>query len=222
MSEISEELIVEGFWDQQIDPRLRAAIEHVLREVDHLRNELRRREDGCRLCGRLRHVNGSIAVDITRSPQSELERAVICNECIDELFRHLWDAYPDRNSTWYEIKSDSNYGNKHQHILRMANAIIQKINTPLEEPPVSDLYFARSLLGGELIKIGISRDVPRRLAALSAEPIAVAEGKGYLEKLIHDKFKESRVHGEWFHPTEELLKLIEKYRDPELNLVSSL
>jgi hypothetical protein len=79
------------------------------------------------------------------------------------------------------------------------------------------VYFLKAE-GLGLIKIGIAADVASRLAALqtgspdnlvllgvirSADPRA-------LERHLHEEFGASRVRGEWFEPTPELIARIEQ------------
>lgn len=74
----------------------------------------------------------------------------------------------------------------------------------------SFVYIARSLLGSDLIKIGISTDVPGRMKALQAEAVVVFPGGRREETDLHSRFASSREYGEWFAPTPELLGLIEE------------
>jgi hypothetical protein len=77
---------------------------------------------------------------------------------------------------------------------------------------MTDLYFIRNPLVG-YIKIGISSNVPQRLKALefscgmSLELLRVIPNQGIAESCLHDLFAESRIKGEWFSPTAELVEL---------------
>lgn len=74
------------------------------------------------------------------------------------------------------------------------------------------------------IKIGMTRKLHKRLAHLQVNnPIelcvlgAIPTNKPRdLERDLHRKFSESRVSGEWFSPSEELLDFI-KYHVPEVH-----
>lgn len=76
----------------------------------------------------------------------------------------------------------------------------------------SDLYFILNPSLG-IIKIGIAADVKSRLSGLECscgvplEVLRVVKGGAELETPLHDIFGASRLMGEWFHPTEELLAL---------------
>lgn len=112
-------------------------------------------------------------------------------------------------------------GNKHQQGGFMwtdagANRIIAEPFVVLHPKSV---YFIRGQVTG-LIKIGKANNVSRRFCALqSASPdtlilvasITFEDGRKATDKEIqlHQWFAEFRHHGEWFHPNEELNKLIE-------------
>lgn len=65
------------------------------------------------------------------------------------------------------------------------------------------LYFMQSDITGS-IKIGRSNDPDRRLKDLQTgnpnkiKLVAIIEGKGYLEKKLHERLKEHRLRLEWF------------------------
>ena len=86
----------------------------------------------------------------------------------------------------------------------------RKGNTMYSEPYI---YFLQGEFTG-LIKIGFSSNPKRRLEVLSAgssEPIrflAVTRGDQDLENLLHQRFRDARVHGEWFLPTLKLTRFI--------------
>ena len=81
------------------------------------------------------------------------------------------------------------------------------------------LYFIECGQDGP-IKIGIASCVFSRLASLqSSNPhplqcLVAVERKvaKFLEADLHDRFAESKIHGEWFEPTPELRTLIEAFR----------
>ena len=63
------------------------------------------------------------------------------------------------------------------------------------------------------IKIGISHDVNSRLKGIqSSEPLkllaVIKQGGKDLERRLHQKFQDLRVHGEWFKPDPQLLEYI--------------
>lgn len=78
------------------------------------------------------------------------------------------------------------------------------------------VYFIQAISGGP-IKIGVGRDPASRLLALQpGNPeqlriIGVIRGGGFVrERDLHVRFRASRMYGEWFKPTPELLAVIEK------------
>lgn len=76
------------------------------------------------------------------------------------------------------------------------------------------VYFIRSSAGP--IKIGIARDVHRRLMELrNSSPVsldlAACTGGGFAaEQAYHRQFSEHRLHGEWFAPHPDILAEIER------------
>jgi hypothetical protein len=78
------------------------------------------------------------------------------------------------------------------------------------------IYFAARSDG--LIKIGTSSDPARRVQALSTGAgeslalVAVVDGGRARERALHERFADTRVHGEWFSPSPELLEFIEGAR----------
>lgn len=84
---------------------------------------------------------------------------------------------------------------------------------PFDFGPDGFVYFIQSETGP--IKIGFGR-VPRarfqNIQNMSPVPLklmATETGVRHRERQLHWKFRESRLHGEWFEPTEELLKYID-------------
>lgn len=81
------------------------------------------------------------------------------------------------------------------------------------------VYFIQAVSGGP-IKIGVGSDPASRLLALqpgNPEQLRIAgviRGGGYArERDLHTRFRASRLYGEWFEPTPELLTLIESEAD---------
>lgn len=80
--------------------------------------------------------------------------------------------------------------------------------------PTTYVYFLRAAESGR-IKIGKTVNVQKRLASLRGASSGalellgyVAESAGCTERDLHARFSESRTHGEWFEPTDELLAFI--------------
>lgn len=84
-----------------------------------------------------------------------------------------------------------------------------------KQSPPKSVYFIE---GGGLIKIGVAFMPEWRmeqLQAMSPVPLtllAIAPGGYELETKLHLKFAKSRVHGEWFRPTQELADIIKEYK----------
>lgn len=80
------------------------------------------------------------------------------------------------------------------------------------------VYFVRMVTGEGPIKIGTSRDVEKRLAAISwgspypIELLAVTPGSHVLEHAYHDRFAAHRMSGEWFKPVAEILGEVAELR----------
>lgn len=83
---------------------------------------------------------------------------------------------------------------------------------------VREIYFVRAETMG-FIKIGVTNDSARRLSSIQTfSPdrlvlmgVLVCPHWGETEAWVHNKFREHRVHGEWFRPAEELLAFIAEY-----------
>lgn len=84
----------------------------------------------------------------------------------------------------------------------------------LHNEPYSRVYFLRGVDTGR-IKIGTAMEPAKRLASLQTgcserlEIVATVAGDASLERRLHERFKQSRMHGEWFHPTTELVAFID-------------
>ena len=76
------------------------------------------------------------------------------------------------------------------------------------------VYFIKSGATGS-IKIGVSKDPLRRLADLQnasgeeLELIGVIKGNRNREKALHERFAHGNVRGEWFTPSDDLMREIQ-------------
>lgn len=84
----------------------------------------------------------------------------------------------------------------------------------------STVYFIQAAPGWP-IKIGLSYNVSRRVTALrmncglDLQVLGVMDdGTRDMELMIHRRFREHRLVGEWFKPVDDLLKYIEKNARP--------
>lgn len=74
----------------------------------------------------------------------------------------------------------------------------------------------------EVVKIGVTTRLKSRMSALrNSSPIpiklfAVAFGSSDIEPCLHDRFAESRLHGEWFKLTDEINDCIESIKNNDL------
>jgi len=80
------------------------------------------------------------------------------------------------------------------------------------------IYFIEAL-GQDLIKIGHSYRIKKRLSALGAGPwqldllLAVRETETLTELVVHNMFYSTRVKGEWFKDTPELRTYIDELKE---------
>ena len=96
----------------------------------------------------------------------------------------------------------------------IAATIREKRNWNPEKPYVNRVHAVRA---GNFIKIGASCNVPQRMGNLQTASahelslIGVLYGGMHLERLLHERFREHRVRGEWFtlRVLPDLLELIE-------------
>lgn len=83
---------------------------------------------------------------------------------------------------------------------------------PTKPPPRPVVYFFRA---GEFIKIGKSTSWRDRLASIQTGsahtivPLLVLPGSRRLERQLHIQFKQSHIRGEWFRPSDDLIRFIE-------------
>lgn len=69
---------------------------------------------------------------------------------------------------------------------------------------------------GTAVKIGIAKDVGKRLAGIQTHcpflvsVLAICEGGRKQEREYHRRFAAHRLHGEWFSPTPEILAEIDR------------
>lgn len=82
------------------------------------------------------------------------------------------------------------------------------------------IYFLRSSCANGFIKIGLARDLWQRIDALQPgspyqlKLVRVLPGGRAEERALHERFRSAHYRGEWYRPTEELLRfLITSRRD---------
>ncbi len=83
------------------------------------------------------------------------------------------------------------------------------------DPRTMSIYFIQPVGGGP-VKIGSAKSVRERFwniqtcSPVILRVLATIPDKNFrYERELHDRFAASRLHGEWFHPTPELLDFVE-------------
>lgn len=90
---------------------------------------------------------------------------------------------------------------------------------PAQQFPQRFVYFIQAEQGGP-IKIGVCRDPHARLASLqTCNPLklrilGVVEGVEKDERRLHRRFAATRLQGEWFEPSGELLEYVAIHAGP--------
>lgn len=84
---------------------------------------------------------------------------------------------------------------------------------------MSSVYFIRCTASG-LIKIGLSENPWKRLSKMQSdspgqlEMLGVVGGDIVTEAELHDRFSASRLRGEWFNPTDDLVAFVQDLPAP--------
>jgi len=120
----------------------------------------------------------------------------LCEEHLGAVAQHI--ASPDGyRALWGQATS------KAAQRLQTEGSYVQP------EPKPTQVYFLRR---ETLIKIGYSNTPARRAQQLNAELLATIPGGAEEERELHRRFAAHWVHGEWFHPTSELIASINVLR----------
>jgi len=88
-------------------------------------------------------------------------------------------------------------------------------------------FIGAKLARGQLVKIGITNNVERRLRQLQAySPVplsifATRVGGETLERELHSKWQRQRAHGEWFRLTDALIREIASLASPTPEITPS-
>jgi len=99
-------------------------------------------------------------------------------------------------------------------VLGVVPARGEVVNLDGEPYVVYERGFALATASGSAIKIGVTGDLAKRLITLRAghhEPldvVAVLPADWTTERTVHGYFQASRVRGEWFRPTGDILEFI--------------
>lgn len=95
----------------------------------------------------------------------------------------------------------------------------QTAHIPRDKMKADRVYFIQS--GNGPIKIGWSNGIEQRLATLqmgNPEKLTILRqfrGDIWEEKALQRKFKNFKIHGEWFTPTQEILDFIKNTKDED-------
>lgn len=127
----------------------------------------------------------------------------------------LWVGKSDRTGTKSVIKKPvpSNYVPMQLEALGFEHLSVRKWKIDLVERNACNVYFVQAKNNG-LIKIGFTSNLKSRLSDLSSmspvplELLAFTEGDCNLERELHSTFANHRSHGEWFYPSDELIRFI--------------
>lgn len=92
----------------------------------------------------------------------------------------------------------------------------KEVKSRIHTNPEKAVYF---IVVGDTVKIGISKDISKRLASLKTglsspiDTVYVEENAGRLsESALHAKFHSHRLHGEWFSLSDEIKEFIAECR----------
>lgn len=119
---------------------------------------------------------------------------------------------------WIKVNSERQNGHKNQ---RRSNKKPDQTN-PFMRPKDTRqaVYF---MLVGDTVKIGISRNLNRRIkefkVAISApiDAVYVESGVHFTEKELHERFAQHRLQGEWFSLSDEIKGFVDDcFRDAML------
>ena len=163
------------------------------------------------------HTEKSISYAIWRS-QDKLVHYRFGKNFLDvlknEICKYSWGTSDSRWDRYWEKKLEKDKAKK------MAYKLQEKQNEEAEkfkqEFP-GYVYFTQGESGGA-VKIGYTTNPESRLKTLQTsypdilKILCLIPGDEKTEKEYHEKFKDIRLNGEWFKPTEEILKEIEELK----------
>ncbi len=105
--------------------------------------------------------------------------------------------------------------------LHVQDAIRDRFPEP-SGPPLPGQSVVYFICSGDLIKIGTTTCLPERLQAIQTsspdapEILLVVPGGLTEEKQVHALFREDRVRGEWFRPSQRLIQFIDDRADQDI------
>lgn len=152
-------------------------------------------------------------LDIKRLAESKLQR---CTKCVRIKTFKEFSSRVGRNSNNLDSycrdcrnQAQQNYRGSNQEIYRQAS-----LDYHNQTKHTTLTYFVQGL---DLVKIGGTNNLPRRLSALQCGSPVLLELLGVTdvpEATLHNQFKNLRHHGEWFNLNNELQQFIETYAKP--------
>jgi hypothetical protein len=141
----------------------------------------------------------TIAVDSGRFCDAEVPADAPISACR----RHMASAYLYMENLLAIANTQRDYGMSPAERVR----VIQANQLPQPEPRVYYILF------GDRVKIGTTNNMEARMANLPHDKILGWEpGGSDVERKRQDQFRLSRIHGEWFGATDELLRHAESCR----------
>jgi hypothetical protein len=90
---------------------------------------------------------------------------------------------------------------------------VARLDKPVRLP--TDLYFIQTDCPEGHIKIGIASDVARRMGKMQMDCpyglklLKIVKDAAHMEIQLHQQFASSRIRGEWFRKSPELMKVID-------------
>ena len=131
----------------------------------------------------------------------------------------LWFSNSDRAGTKSTTKKPVASGDVSLQLeaLGFNHLSVKKWKLNLSKKTSCSVYFLQAKDNG-LIKIGFTSNLKSRLSDLSSmspvplELLAFTDGDCNLERELHSTFSNHLSHGEWFHPSDELIKFIESIK----------
>lgn len=142
----------------------------------------------------------------------------------NEILKYSWPSGDPRWTTYWKKRNEEERAKKisekirQQQIAENRRLGVEKAKeTRRRKKYKGFVYFVQGECGGA-IKIGFSQNPDSRLKQLQTgypdtlKILCLVPGNEKTEKKIQNKFVDTRLNGEWFKPTTELLNEIEKLK----------
>lgn len=132
-----------------------------------------------------------------------------------------------RDKKLYELRGDDDFyiycakkfglrPNRVDEYLNYQEVSSCTLPSTIQKPETSKPSYVYFIEAGDLVKIGVTKDVTKRLASLQTGSPARLNMIGFIpgtdkeEKELHRKFSSHRSHGEWFKKTNDLINYIKE------------